>query len=179
MHLGEDIHEFTQAWVSIAHSFAQLVDCLCPKIVGVGFVVSSQKGKTTMAKFTAVKATAGAKKATPFKHGAVKAPGDFQLSVDDTGKITALGVDDHGNQVDISTVATMTTAAVDNPALATIDTPTGVSVLLHPVGSTGSIIFSATITWNDGSIGPFSGSVPLDLVPGPAGGVILVPSKGP
>jgi len=98
------------------------------------------------------------------------------LQDNENNTLTVLGVDGAGNQVDISSVATLTPApTVDQPTLLTVGAPTAMTFAVTAVGPLGTVNLTITATWNDGSIGPFVITQPLTLVAGPAGGITIVP----
>ncbi len=92
--------------------------------------------------------------------------------------LTVNGVDAAGNPVDISSVATIV-ASSDSPTIISVDPPTGMTFAMHALGPLTTpgtpAQISVTATWTDGSVGPFSFSLPVDVVTGPATGVVIVP----
>jgi hypothetical protein len=100
----------------------------------------------------------------------------FMDNQDDT--CTVNGVDAAGNPVDISSVATIAVNSGDTTTV-TVDPPTGMTFAMHATGkltASGSpCLISVTATWNDGSVGPFSFTLPVDVVAGPATGVVIIP----
>jgi len=57
-------------------------------------------------------------------------------------------------------VATLTNLASDNPAVLTVDAPVGMSSRMHASGRSARHI-TATVTWNDGVVGPFIATLPV------------------
>lgn len=114
------------------------------------------------------------------KKGAAKAAAaaDFVFVDNQDDTCTVFGVDSAGNQADISAVATIAVTSSDT-GIVTVDPPSGVTFAMHAVGplsTPGSPVqVSVTATWNDGSKGPFSFTLPVDVVAGPVGGVVIVP----
>lgn len=103
---------------------------------------------------------------------------DFQFIDNGDDSCTVFGVDGAGNQADISAVATLAVTSSDTTVV-TVDAPTGMTFVMHAVGkltAAGSPIqITAVATWNDGSLGPFSFSLPVDVVAGAISGVTIVP----
>lgn len=138
----------------------------------------------TKAKLTITQAPKGSKgsKAAPaskFKAGA-PAPLGFNLYVDETGLgYTVLGTDAMGSTVDISAVATMTVTS-DTPAVCTVTAPVGMTFSVaagvpNPaVGATATL--TITVTWTDGSVGPFTGTVLETVVADPVTGITVQPT---
>lgn len=92
---------------------------------------------------------------------------NFGLADNEDGSMTVWGLDAGGNQVDISSVATLSPAPTSSdPTFLSVDTPTGMTFMRHGLKPTlpGSpIIISITATWSDGSIGPLGLDVPNDV----------------
>lgn len=84
---------------------------------------------------------------------------DFTLLDNEDNTYTVHGHSKAGNPVDISGVATLT-ATSDNPAIITADPPTGMTGTVHAVAPTGTANLILTATWGDGSVGPFTITVP-------------------
>jgi hypothetical protein len=112
----------------------------------------------------------------------------LQDNGDDT--CTVFGVDAAGTQLDISAIASLTPAPTSSDTTAvTIDAPVGMTFTIHsvvpvptPLPAPGTIIghsdITATATWNDGSLGPFTFTLPVDVTVAPPGGptgIIIVP----
>jgi hypothetical protein len=87
---------------------------------------------------------------------------------DDT--FTVVGLDKAGNQVDISSAATIAVVS-DNTSILTVDPPVGMTSAMHAAGPLGTANLNITATWNDGSLGPFSFTLPVTTVAGAASGV--------
>lgn len=101
--------------------------------------------------------------------------GGFELHVGEDGSCTVLGSRDDGSQVDISDVATLTVSSGDT-SVVTVSTPSGMTFVETAV-ALGHSDVAITATWNDGSIGPFSITDPVDVVqppPGPVTGLVIV-----
>jgi hypothetical protein len=102
-------------------------------------------------------------------------PTEFNLQDNGDNTFTVLGVNDAGNTVSIEDIATLE-ASSDNPAAITVDPPTGMTVGIHAPtnpapapGATANVTLTATFT--DGSIGPFSISIPGTITAGPVSGI--------
>jgi hypothetical protein len=121
-------------------------------------------------KITLVKKSAAKAKARAAKPG--DATSTFQLVDNQDDTFTVNGVDAAGNAVDISTLATMT-AASDNTAVLTVDAPVGLTSAMHAVGPVGTANVTVVVTLTDGSAGPFTVSLPVSVVAGPASGVVI------
>jgi hypothetical protein len=147
------------------------------KITGITVnlgIPQPNQGSQSM-KISLVKKSALTKTAAKSAKGAA-APVAFQLIDNQNDTCTVMGVDSAGNQLDISSVATLTPAPTsDNTAVLTIGAPTGMTFNMKAVGPTGSANVTATATWNDGSIGPFSFTLPVNVSAAPAGGIVIVP----
>ena len=100
----------------------------------------------------------------------------FVDNQDDTCSV--IGQDAGGNPVDISAVATLSVSSSDT-TIVTVDPPTGMTFAMHAVGKVsvpGSPVqITAKATWNDGSIGPFTFVLPVDVISGGATGIKIVP----
>src|SRR5437016_255731 len=128
-----------------------------------------------MSKFTVSltkKPTGAARRSNPAAKNTAVVAFNLQDNGDDT--LSVFGVDAAGNQVDISSVATLSISS-DNTALLTVDAPVGMTSAMHAVGPTGMCNLNATATWNDGSIGPFSFTLPINITSGPAGSIVITP----
>jgi hypothetical protein len=111
--------------------------------------------------------TAKMMKASAPKTPGKKATGAGVVILDnENDSFTVMGVDGAGNPVDISSVATMT-AVSDTPGTVTVTT-TGMTGTVVAVGPLGTANLTVTATWNDGSIGPFSITVPVTVAANPA-----------
>jgi hypothetical protein len=170
VNLGADAGEA----VALLERIAEAVD---PTVVGIRIVPGVPTLKETdMAKMT-VKKKSSLKGAPPAKAGPGKpagAPGDFILIDNEDDTCTVQGADAAGNPVDISGVATIT-ATSDNPAILTVDPPQGMTFAMHAAGPLGGATVSVVATWNDGSVGPFTASLPVDVQAGGATGLRIVP----
>ncbi len=123
--------------------------------------------KCTLSKKSANKHAAG-----PMPKGAVVTEFDLQDNGDNT--LTLLGKSAAGNSADISAVATISPpSSSDNTAIITVDNPGGMVTGIHAVGPLGSANITITATWNDGSIGPFTVTVPGTVKIGPVSGVVV------
>ncbi len=98
--------------------------------------------------------------------------GSFVLLDNEDETFTVLGVTAGGNTVDISDVATLEVVS-DNTSILTVDPPVGMTSAMHAVGPLGTANLSVTATWNDGSLGPFSFTLPGEVKAGPVGGVVI------
>lgn len=95
------------------------------------------------------------------------------LMDDQTAVCTVMGEDAAGNPVDISTVASLTPAPTsDTPTVLTAGPVTGNTFPITAVAP-GSANITVTATWNDGSIGPFTATLPVTVTAGPATGLII------
>jgi hypothetical protein len=106
-------------------------------------------------------------------------PVQFNLQDNGDATFTVLGVDAAGNTVDVSTVATLT-ASSDNTATVTVDAPVGMTSAIHAptapapaVGATANV--TLTVTWNDGSVGPFTITWPISIGGSAVSGITVVP----
>lgn len=105
---------------------------------------------------------------------------DFQFVDNGDSTCTVSGVDAAGNPSDISTVATLAPPPTSSDTtLVTVDAPSGMTFAMHAVGplsTPGSpVIIAVTATWNDGSLGPFTFDLPVDVVSGGVTGIQVVP----
>lgn len=94
--------------------------------------------------------------------------------------ITIMGSNSAGDQFDISAVATLTPApSSSDPSKVAVDAPVGMSFAQHAVNpgakAGDTVTITGGVTWNDGSIGPFTFTITDNLVPGPANNVVVVP----
>ncbi len=107
-----------------------------------------------------------------------KATGDEFVFVDnEDSTCTVFGVDAAGAQVDISGVATLDPAPTSSdPATISVDPPIGMTFKMHGLKpSTAAVDINAMATWTDGSIGPFSFTLPCTTTSGGPTGIIIVP----
>jgi hypothetical protein len=120
-------------------------------------------------------ARAGAAKATAT---APKSVSDFVLVDNENDTLTIMGIDAAGNPVDISSVATIA-ASTSDPTILTADPPTGMTVKMTAVGKLSTpgapVVLTVVATWNDGSVGPFTATLPVDVVAGGPTGILIVP----
>ncbi len=123
-------------------------------------------------------------KAQGLKKMARGAKGDliasFVLLDNEDDTYTVSGIDAASNPVDISAVASLTPAPTsDNTSVLTVDAPgaapANMTFAVHAVGPLGTANVLATATWNDGSLGPFSFTLPTTVQAGPAGGIEIIP----
>ncbi len=131
---------------------------------------------------------AKAPKCTLVKKSAVRkaaraphAPGgpvvDFQFTDNEDSTCTVQGVDAGGNPVDISSVATIAVTSSD-PATVSVDPPSGMTFTIHglkPSTAGSPVQITVTATWNDGSLGPFTFILPVDVTGTAATGLIVTP----
>jgi hypothetical protein len=103
----------------------------------------------------------------------------FQLPNDVDQPFTVAGTDAAGNPVPFDPAVVTMTSSSDNPAVATIDPPSGVTDTIHAatpppaVGATATI--TITITWNDSSNGPYTITWPMTIVAGKVTGITVQP----
>jgi hypothetical protein len=128
--------------------------------------------KCTLVKKSSLKA-----KAAPHRVGAAPVA-DFVFVDNGDDTCTVNGLDSVGNPVDISTVATLTVTS-DTVGTITVDPPTGMTFAMHAVGPLSTpgtpVQITAVATWNDGSLGPFTFTLPVDVIAGAAGAIVIVP----
>ncbi len=129
----------------------------------------AKKFSVTLAK--ASHAPHALKSAAPMKAGDT-APTEYVLLDNENGTVTVLGVTAGGNHVDISAVATLAVTS-DNTATVTADPPAGMTCKLVAAGPLGTANVTLAVTFNDGSAGPFSVSLPCTVKAGPVSGVIV------
>jgi hypothetical protein len=110
----------------------------------------------------------------PVKAQAKAALASFQIQDNQDDSFTVFGVDAAGNQVDISGVASLAVSS-DNTAILTVDAPVGMTSAMHAVGPVGTVNIVAKATWTDGSVGPFTFTLPVTVQTGPASGLNIVP----
>ncbi len=123
--------------------------------------------------------TAGMKAPPPPKKAkAGDAIVDFVMSVDVPNCIcTVFGVNNAGEQLDISDVATQVVTSSDT-AFMTVDPPVGMTFTEHAIKATvpgAPVVVTSVATWNDASRGPFTFSLPEDIQKGGVTGLIIVP----
>jgi hypothetical protein len=129
-----------------------LLQFLCPnKIVGI---TVKENPLTQKAQCKIIKKSTTGQKAAQYGLKALSV-GTFNLLDNGSGVFTTMGVDQSGNQVDISSVATEAVES-DNSAV-TVSPPAGMAVTITaPATGTGTANLTFTATWNDGSVGPFT-----------------------
>jgi hypothetical protein len=131
-----------------------------------------------MASIKLVKASKGMKPAAKAAAGAVIS--DFVLVDNQNSTCTVFGVDAAGNQVDISALATLSPAPTSgDTTIITVAAPTGMTFNMTATGKLSTpgtpVQITATATFNSGTPGPFSFSLPCDVIAGAAAGVVIVP----
>ncbi len=181
MHTNDDIRLLRIATEKIA-------DCLCRFVdsfyggPAVGVVI--QPGPVTenepMAKPKATTVKKSSLRGASPKKASAGATVDFQFVDNGDSTCTVLGVDAGGNTLDISAVATLTPAPTSSDtALVTVDPPSGMTFAMHAVGPLSTpgtpVNITAVATWNDGSIGPFTFTLPVDVIAGGPTGIQIVP----
>jgi hypothetical protein len=122
-----------------------------------------------------VKATRGMKAAKRAAAGAV--PVAYTILDTQDGSFTIQGTDSAGDVIDISTVATLTVTSSD-PTAVSVDPPVGMKFAVHALKATvvgTPLVLTITATWNDGSIGPFTISQPVDVTAGGVSGLLITP----
>lgn len=125
-----------------------------------------------MATVTLVKKASKGVSAAPVKKAKVGDPiAVFTMQDNQDDTCTVQGVDAAGAAVDISAVATIT-AVSDNPAVLTVDSPVGMTFKEHGVAP-GSANVTVVATWGDGSVGPFTFTLPDTVTAGPATGLLI------
>jgi hypothetical protein len=111
------------------------------------------------------------------------APATFVFVDNGNDTLTVMGVDSAGNPVDISGVANLTATppTSSDTTKITVDPPTGMTFAMHaagpltPADGSAPVVITAVATWNDGTLGPFTGTLNVNVVAGPAGGVVIQP----
>jgi hypothetical protein len=114
----------------------------------------------------------GMKSAGPVVQGDVIS--GFSIADVQDASFNVLGTNQAGDDIDISGIATLSACASDAPAILTVDTPVGMKSAMHAL-KVGSANISATATWTDGSVGPFTVTLPVTVVAGPANALKIVP----
>ncbi len=122
-----------------------------------------------MANITKTTKAAGMKAAKKAKAG--DPVPDYVLQDNQDGSFTINGADAQGATVDISAVATLAVTSSDD-TIVSVDPPAGMNVACHAL-KPGSASLEVTATWNDGSVGPFTITVPVTSTAGPATGLIV------
>lgn len=100
--------------------------------------------------------------------------GDFVLIDTQQDTCQVVGVDAQGNQVDISSLASLAVTSSD-PTVLTVDPPAGMGFTFHTTGKVGKCALTIIATWNDGSQGPYSIDFPIDVQAGGPTGIMVVP----
>jgi hypothetical protein len=96
---------------------------------------------------------------------------NYVLQDNQDGSFDVFGVDATGAQTDISGVASLDPPPTSSdPATLTVDPPSGMHVACHGL-KPGAVQVTVTATWSDGSVGPFTITVPCDVTTGPATGL--------
>jgi len=105
---------------------------------------------------------------------------DFILIDNQNDTATVAGIDSVGNPTTLDPNIVSITVSSSDMTILTVGTPTG---LTFPFSTTGKlsvpgtpVVLTATATWSDGSVGPFTGTLPVDVVAGPTSGVIVIPA---
>jgi hypothetical protein len=129
--------------------------------------------KMQMAAKPIVKKSHAKRGAVPQKAGPKAAVVGFQAQDNEDSTYTVFGVDAAGAQVDISGIASMTISGGQPPSV-TNDPPQGMTALFHfaPPPTNGPVNFTVEVTWNDGSVGPFTIDQPVTVTAGQVTGVI-------
>ncbi len=177
----EEIEKIEDAVATILSDVKKLIEM---RVVGIEAIPgvptehsagshSFKKGDGMAAPKVSIVKKSAAKKAA--KGGKPAAVVDFVFVDNQDDTCTVNGLDSVGNPIDISAVATLAVSSGDLTVI-TVDPPTGMTFAMHATGKLGTAVgITVTATWNDGSVGPFSFTLPVDVVVGPATGVILVP----
>lgn len=131
----------------------------------------------TQPKVTLTKAGAGMKSGpAPKKLKAGDPVADFIFQDNQDATCTVFGTNSAGDQVDLSGVATLTVSSSD-PATVAVDPPSGMVFTMHglKVSTPGTPTqITATATWKDNSVGPFSFTLPVDTTAGGPTGIKIV-----
>jgi fructose 1,6-bisphosphatase len=102
---------------------------------------------------------------------------DFKLVDNGDDSLTVMGVDKGGNDSDLTGLVDVAWSSSD-PTIVTVDA-TGVTSAMHAVGPISvpgtPVVITAVVTWKDGSVGPFTGTMPVDVIGGAAVGLKIVP----
>jgi hypothetical protein len=107
------------------------------------------------------------------------APGDpsnFVLLDNEDGTVTMLGVSKAGNPTDISSVAKLDPPPEsDTPAIVAVDPASisGMTFKESAVGPLGTATVAITVTWLDGSLGPFVVDDNVEVKTGPTASVVV------
>jgi hypothetical protein len=160
--LREVLAELASQKVVLADLQAKVNLIVSDKPTGVEAVFgvpTTRKGVSEM-KCTLTKKTNGGKMAAKAVKGAA-APVGFTFQDNQDATFTVMGTDSAGASVDISAVATLT-AASDNTAVLTVDSVVGMGSTIHGL-TPGSANLTLVATWTDGSVGPFTITVPINV----------------
>lgn len=177
--LIDEVHELNKTFRAIANLLAIIAKVPSPfDVTGIEISPGTPTQRTVMKpNVKLVKKTTKAAAAAPVKAGAAVV--DFVIQDNQDCTFTVLGTDSAGNTVDISTVATLTPVPTSSDTTAlTVDPPTNMTFTVHglKVTAPGSPVqVTATATWNDGSHGPFTFTLPVDLKSGGPTGITIVP----
>jgi hypothetical protein len=143
-----------------------------PPVVGITTVFTPREQLMRMIS----KPTTSALKAAP---KAAASTQTLALADNSNGTATVYGIDEVGNPVDISSVATLTVSS-DTPAVATVGTPTGMTfpyaAATNPAPAIGATAnWTSTATWNPGTTAPagspFTDTVTVTIGPSAVGGI--------
>jgi len=130
--------------------------------------------KCTIVKKSSLKGIKGSIKAASKTVSVV----NFQILDNEDDTFTIQGTDSAGNALDISGVATLTDSSSDVTTAAFIDPPAGMvstAQFLKPTVAGSPVVLTFTATWTDGSVGPFTITVPVDITGSVATGLIATP----
>jgi hypothetical protein len=178
-HIHATLGELNDAMQKIATSLAKIATELSDPVVGISPVPGTPspiKGKVAMA--AALKVTLVKKSQKPSavaKRAVAKAaPVGFTIVDNEDCSFEVFGQDAAGNQIDISSVASLAVSS-DTVSVLTVSTPTGMSAIMTAVGPAGTATLTLVATWNDGSVGPFTISWPITVQAGGVTGLTVVP----
>jgi hypothetical protein len=175
--MAEDLHLARLAVQSIALDLHRIADAVVsPPVTGI----VARPGTPTergnkMAKVTLTK---GKKKLAAGKKATAGAPVvDFQINDNENSTCTVWATNAAGDQIDISAVATLAVTSSDTTVIA-VDPPAGMTFQMHALklstpGTPVNLTIVATVT--DGSSGPFTVTLPCDVGPGGATGLVVIP----
>jgi hypothetical protein len=162
INLGSDAGEA----VALLEDIAEIAAKLDPTAVGIVAVPKSPHPREShMANMTCtVEKKSGMKAGAPAAKAKAGDPPPSSLVLFDTedGKFTIFGRNKAGTKLDISAVATLGDVTSDNPAVLTVDPPQGMTDQTHGVAA-GTATVSVTATWNDGSVGPYTLTIPATV----------------
>lgn len=214
--LNQGVATLAQIAATNQQALTTLIDGIDNSLVAMGTLLASidQTGKTVLSLLTdqvvsisvvpqpptprrnamttptvrLMKKSQATKKTAAFSPAAPPVPGSFILFDNQDDSCNVYGVTATGQQVDISSVASLTVTTSD-PTVVSVDAPQGMKFAMHAVlvppqplpaqGTVlGNVTITATATWTDGSQGPFTFSLPVTLeaaAPGAAVSIIIVP----